>query len=214
MKRIIGLSLLILVLAFWSGVSAMDLAGKFGFSGKGVLGRPIGDFADNGKLGGDIGYGFGVTGEYFISNQIAVGAHFDCSEFGFNWPFASIEIFLPGWESPSPSLKMSDFGVFAKYIIPTVSNAAPYLKLNLGLYKHKIQNNSEAHSYDTKFGFGVVGGVMFRANETFIITGEAIFNNALVKDAETDMAGWKHFWPYNLQYIQIGVGVTLLVGGK
>lgn len=212
MRKFIVILLSVLLLGFCSDAWSMGLAGKFGFTGKGVLGRPFDDFADNGKLGGDIGYGFGVTGEYFISNQIAVGAHFDYSDFGFNWPFYRILIDQPGWESPS--LKMANFGVFAKYIIPTVSNIAPYLKLNLGLYKHKIQNNSEGYSYDMKFGFGVGGGVMLKASETFIITGEAIFNNALVKDAEADIHGWKHIWLHDLQYIEIGVGITLLVGGS
>lgn len=159
----------------------------------------MGDFADDEKIGADIGYGFGVTGEYFLTNQVALGGYFDYSSFG-----------LGSYEDVDISFKITSFGAFAKYIFPTNTNIAPYLKAGAGVYEPKLSvslgDASASASFDMKFGVGVGAGVMFKASDFVLIGAEAVFHD--VMSQETEELGC------DLQYIQINAGVTFLVGGK
>ena len=193
MKKFIGILLVVLVLSFCSNVLALDLAGKFGFTGKGGIDMPMGGFADKEKWHANVGFGLGVSGEYFLTNQIGLGAYFDYNRFGRK-------------DVEGVSYRVVSFGALGKYIIPTNSNIGPYLKVAAGLYQIAITQPSgffsETWAFDMKFGFAVGGGVMFKASDNILVSGEAIFHNATVKGA------------HDVQYIQINAGITFLVGGK
>jgi opacity protein-like surface antigen len=199
MRRTIGIVMVVFLLGFCSNALALDLAGKFGFTGKGGIGIPMGDFADSGDA--EMGFGFGVSGEYFLTNQIGLGAYFDYNRFGVK-------------EVEGVFYQLVNFGGFGKYIIPTNSNISPYLKVAAGLYQILVTQPSgfftETSTFDMKFGFAVGGGVMFKASESVLITGEATFHDAMVKEAKCEGVPFG----VDLQYIQINAGITFLVGGK
>ncbi|MCJ7507203.1 MAG: porin family protein [candidate division Zixibacteria bacterium] len=203
MKRFSVILMVVFVLGFCSNALALDLAGKFGLTGKGGIGIPIGDFADSGKA--EMGFGFGASGEYFLTDQIGLGAYFDYNSFGVK-------------DVDGASYKLINFGAFGKYIIPTNSNISPYLKVAAGLYQTKatqeIGSVNETLSFGMKFGLAVGGGVMFKASNNVLVGTEAMFHDAMVKNAEGDFEGTTYKLLYNLQYIQIHAGVTFLVGGK
>ena len=198
MKKLFGLLIIVFVLGFCSNVLALDLAGKFGFTSKGGVGKPMGELADANAFGADMGYGFGATGEFFLTDRVALGGHFDYMSFGVTE------------EDVDYSLKLTSFGAFVKYIFPTNTNIAPYLKTSTGMYEPKVSGSSDgtipSASFDMKFGFGVGAGVMFKASDFVVIGAEAVFHD--VMSQETEELGC------DLQYIQINAGVTLLVGGK
>ncbi len=199
MKKFFGILMVLFVLGFCSNVLALDLAGKFGFAGKGGIGIPMGDFADDEGVGADMGFGFGVTGEYFLSNQVALGGYFDYSSFGLG-SYGDVDV----------SFKLTSFGGSVKYIFPTNTNIAPYLKASAGKYQPKLSASSGGGSasepLDMRFGFGVGAGVMLKASDFVLIGGEAAFHG--IVSQETEEHGC------DLQYIQINAGVTFLVGGK
>jgi len=196
MKKLVGLLLVVFMLGFCSNALAMDLAGKFGLSGKGEIGMPMGDLAD----GVNTGFGFGASGEYFINDQLAVGAYFDYDIFGT--------------DAEGLSAHIMGLGGFFKYVVPTTSNVSPYLKASAGFYQPKFSGDGESMTFDMKFGFGVGGGVMFKASENVLVGGEIMFHDALVKDAEADIDGGTAKLLYDWQYIQFNFGVTFLLGSQ
>ena len=207
MRKFIVILLVVFVLGLCSNALAMDLVGKFGFSGRGLLGIPMGNFADDNKVGADMGYGFGATGEFFLTDQIALGGYFDYSSYGLG-SFGGIDY----------SLKLTNFGVFIKHIFPTSSNKSLYLKANAGLYKPKVSAKfgslSGSESFEMKFGFGFGGGIMFEVSEFVLVGGEAMFHSAIVKDAEATFEGETEKFGYDLEYIEINFGITFLIGGR
>ena len=218
MKKVIGVLLAVFLLIFSSNALAIDLAGKFAFTVKGGMGLPILDFADKFKVDANVGYGFGMNGEYFITDKIALGADFDYNRFSEG-------------SSGYISLELINFGVFAKYMILTRANTAFYIKLGSGLYKPKeswefsyfVDYNSL--SYGMKFGFGGGGGIMFEVSDFILLSGEVMFQDALVKEAKSDRKfqivddyGDTRIdsipFKADLQYFQIHFGITLLIGGN
>jgi len=200
MKKLVGMLLIVFVLGLCSNVLALDLAGKFGFTGKGGIGIPMGGLADEKKWHADVGFGFGVSGEYFLTNQIGLGAYFGYNRFGRK-------------DVEGVFYQLVSFGASGKYIVPTNSNICPYLKVAAGPYQVMVTQPSgffsETWAFDMKFGFAVGGGVMFKASESVVINAEGMFQNTLVKEAEreTPLGG-------DLQYMQLSAGITFLIGGK
>jgi opacity protein-like surface antigen len=205
MKRLVGLFLVVFMLGFCSNALAMDLAGRFGLTGKAGIGIPMGDFSDKEKGDAKMGFGFGVSGEYFLTNQIGLGAYFDYNDFGVN-------------DADNFSYQFINFGAFGKYIIPTNSNVNPYFKVAAGMYQTRatetVGSASATLSFDMKFGFAMGGGVMFKASDNVVVGVEAMFHDAMVKDAQGEYGGDTYKILYDVQYIQLHAGVTFLVGGK
>ncbi len=198
MKKFIGILLVVLVLSFCSNVLALDLAGKFGLAGKGGISKPMGDLADANAFGADMGFGFGAAGEFFLNHRVALGGYFDYMSFGATE------------KNVDYSLKLTSFGAFVKYIFPTDTNIAPYLKASAGIYKPRVSGSSDgtipSASLAMQFGFAAGAGVMFKASNSVVIGAEAAFHDIISQ--HTEELGC------DLQYIQIDAGVTLLVGGR
>ena len=207
MRRAIGIVMTVFLLGFCSNVWAMDLAGKFGFIGRLTMNKPILNFANEKKTGAQIGYGFGINGEYFVTNQIALGVRFDYNSFRVKSNDADFEVHI----------RVNNFGVFVKYIIPTKTELHPYLKADLGLYKPGICAKSgdytERTSYGMKFGFALGGGV-FQASKFYMLGMEVLFHDAFVKDAKTTYMGDEYNFGRDLEYIQLSVIVAFFIGGS
>ena len=206
-----GIALLIvLVLGSFSNVLAIDLVGKPIFTVKGGMGIPLRGFADDSELGADIGFGFGGDITHFVSNRIGVGICFDYSFYPLESP-----------EGVDFSLRLFNFSAFSKYVILTNSNAIPYLKLEVGVYQPTLVlkggGDENSSDYSMKFGFGVGGGIMFKVNDFIWVGGEAMFHDALVKDATIGKRGSETGFDefgYTLQYIKLNVGITFLIGNR
>lgn len=190
-----------------SSICASDLKGKFALSGQGGMVIPVGDFADEEKFDAGTGFGFGGAGEYFVSNNVAVGATFRYTTNGVKE--------MPG--SVDADWKLTNFGAFVKYIFPTRSNVVPYMRVGLGLYKTKFSASSGAAeaslSFDSKFGFAGGGGVMFHASDNVLLGGEILFHNAMTDGAKADVDSGELELDANVQCITIYGGITFLIGG-
>jgi len=207
MKKVIGVLLTVFLLVFCSNAFAVDLAGKFGLTGKGGIGIPLGSFANLQKIGGQIGYGLGIDGEYFVTNRIAAGAYFDYSRFKIESGTAEFKAFL----------RITSFGAFFKYVFPTNSDLNPYLRLSLGLYKPtacaKSDDVSSSTSYDIKSGYAFGGGI-FKTSDFTMAGIEVLFHKAFVKEGKASFEGNTYKFGYDLEYLEVSLSVTLLFGGK
>jgi hypothetical protein len=207
MRRTIGILLTVFLLVFSSNALAVDLAGKFGFIGRLTMNKPILNFANEKKTGAQIGYGFGINGEYFVTNQIALGARFDYNSFRVKSNDADFEVHI----------RVDNFGAFVKYIIPSKTELHPYLKADLGLYKPGIcaesNDYAERTSYSMRFGFALGGGV-FQASNFYMLGMEVLFHDGFVKGAKTTYMGNEHNFGRDLEYIQLSVIVAFFIGGS
>ena len=206
MKRFTAILLVACVLILCSNALAVNLAGKFALTGRLTINMPILNFADDKKTGGQMGYGFGVNGEYFVADYIALGTRFDYNRFRVKSGDANYEVYF----------KVTSFGAFIKYVILTKSELRLYLKLDLGLYKPRVcaeSDYTQEISYSTKFGFAFGGGV-FRASKFSMAGIEVLFHNAFVKDAKTTYMGDEYNFGRDLEYIQLSVVVAFFIGGR
>jgi opacity protein-like surface antigen len=206
MRKQMVLFLIGLIVLSVSATRAADLKGKFGLSGEGGVVVPMGDFADENKFNAKMGFGFGGSAEYFVTNSLAMGGTF---RYSINGVDADGDV--------DADYKISNYGAFAKYIFPMDSKIMPYIRVDVGLYKPKLSASSggaEASlSFDAKFGFGGGGGVMFQATDNVLAGGEVLFHNAMTDGAKASVDGEEFEMMYNIQFITVYARVTFLVGG-
>jgi len=206
MRRQMVLFLIGLIVLSVSATNAADMKGRFGLSGEGGLVMPMGDFADENKFNADMGFGFGGSGEYFATNNLAIGGTF---RYTINGVDTDGDV--------DADYKISNYGAFVKYLFPVDSNVMPYIRLDMGFYKPKLAASSggaEASlTFDAKFGFGGGGGVMFQASDNVLAGGEILFHNAMTDGARANMDGGEAEMLYDIQFITIYARVTFLVGG-
>lgn len=199
MKKLLVLLVVVLSVFLVSNISGADLKGKFGITGKGGLVIPFGDFSNSDKMAAQLGYGLGITGEYYISNAISIGA-------GFLYDVHSVKDVDFKW-------KISNYGAFFKYHFPTASKILPYVKFDLGFYQPKGSVSSGgtefSATWSTKIGIAGGGGIGYQVSPNIILGGELMLHNAF-----TSSATWEGIkLDSDLQYVSIFAGVTFLVGG-
>lgn len=203
MKKLFLLLAIALTILLASGISAAELKGKFGITGSGGLAIPFGDFSASDKLDAKLGYGFGITGEYYITDAISVGA-------GFFYDIHKIKD-----EPPDMDLKWKilNYGTFFKYSFPTAGKVIPYIKADLGFYQPKgtvSAGSSEASAtFSTKIGIAGGGGIGYQVSPSVLLGAELMVHNAFTSSATWEGAKLDS----DLQYLSIFAGVTFLVGG-
>ena len=206
MRKQMVLFLIGLIVISFSATKASDLKGRFGLSGQGGMVVPMGDFADENKFNADLGFGFGGSGEYFATNNLAIGGTF---RYSINA--------VGNTGGVDADYKISNYGAFVKFLFPTGSNVMPYIRLDMGFYKPKLafsSGSAEASlTFDAKFGFGGGGGVMFQATDNVLAGGEVLFHNAMTEHAKADVNGGQAEMLHDIQFITIYARVTFLVGG-
>jgi opacity protein-like surface antigen len=193
-----------LIVISFSATRASDLKGRFGLSVRGGAVGPIGAFGHLDKLRADGGYGFGVTAEYFASNRFAVGG-----TFGYT---------INGVKNIDPTIhldyKIRNLGAFAKYIFP-IEDVVPYIRLDLGLYKLKTTLSSgpfeSSLNYDSKFGFGGGGGVMFEVGDNWLFSMEVLLHNTMTEGAKADIGGEQLEMLYDIQFCTLFLSATFLI---
>lgn len=214
MRIIRGVCLtLALLTMLTSAALAEELTGKIGVSP--ILGvhMPI-QYLQNDEGGGyaTLGFGGGASGEYFINEDISVGAKFMYDRFGTDLPF---ENFDGTWT-------MMEFGVFGRYRFLPGQPTRPYARAGLvfGNAKLKTENGVEAEG---KVGFSpgaeLAGGVTHMLQDNLFLFGELGWTALATDGKDIDYkidgedAGTGES-QYHLQWIGIKAGVIFLVGGK
>lgn len=213
MKRcLVILSIGLLCFSF-STACAQNLKGKFALTGVGGFNTPIGDFADEEKGAAKSGIGFGGNLEYFISDNFSLGGNFTYRDFGVKTEDAEEE-FRAALQSliqddfPGATVtadleadhKVTSFGVFGKYLIPTNSKLSPYLKAGVGMGKLKSSADVSGSVYylNDQAGYGasadadfdsevyldIGGGLLCLLSDNVALTGEVVFSHLMTDEAE------------------------------
>ena len=212
MKKHVILFVIGFVLISFFSVRASDLKGRFALSGQGGVSIPVGDFADEKRFDAEIGSGVGGAAEYFVSNSFAFGG---TVRYTVNDRYKKV-IYAPDLTA-GQKYKMINFGAFVKYVFPTQSNLMPYVRLDLGFYKHSFCDDygevETSVSFPAKFGFGGGGGLMYRANDHVSVSTGLLFHNAFTEGATAYTSYRAYTVVHDIQFITVYGGITILIGG-
>ena len=151
----------------------------------GGIGLPFGDFAHKATSG----FNLGLTGDYLVYENLAVGGELSWHSFGGN---DNLEKDLSAKLRTSADLKISvvPATVHAKYFLPAGQTVTPFVKGALGLYNYKERteygtNNTEHSS--TRIGFQVGGGANFKSVTSMLYGFDFMYLYIATEDKATNM---------------------------
>jgi opacity protein-like surface antigen len=213
MKRITLLTaamvaVVVAVLLSPSAVHSVDLKGKFALSGQGGLVIPILEFSDPDKFDAQLGYGFGGAGEYFVLNNMSLGATF---RYTANPVKSTPQGLKAHWG-------ITNLAPFVRCVFVTNSNALPYVKLGTGSYKTRLSASSGSQeasfSLDKKFGLCLGAGILFPASNYVLLSAELSLHSVMLYGAKAHVEGEEIASPSDAQYLTMYAGITFLIGGS
>lgn len=221
MKRYTFLLIFFLFSALVSNSAALDLKGKFAFTGGGDLGIPLGDFGDEDKMAAKTGFGFGGNGEYFITDNVAVGGVFHYGS--FSTETGELEEY---GTDVDVTQTVTQFGAFVEYLFPSGPSLSPYLKLGTGFGKYKFDGNVSAvgvridleGDFDSKLYISAGGGIIYMASPNVALRGELLFNHLATDGAKGDVKllgmSLEGELDNNIQYLSMFVGISVFFGSR
>jgi hypothetical protein len=191
--------------------SAQGLTGKFGAAPMVGASMPI-QYLQSDEGGGyaTLGFSVGATGEYFINEDISVGAKFMFDRFGTDFP-----------SDMSGNWTMMEFGVFGRYQFMPGQPTRPYARAGLlfGSAKLKTENGVETEG---KIGMApgaeLAGGVVHKLQDNVSLFGEIGWTALATdgKDIDFKVDG-EDFGTgeaeYHLQWVGIKFGAIFFFGG-
>jgi outer membrane protein with beta-barrel domain len=176
----------------------------------GGLSLPSGGTSDwYDSLGAKTGFNVGLSGAYFLTNNIGIGAYFTYTRFGVD--DAKIENNL--------SHHLYDAGLYFKYAFTGESSWEPYLRLNAGVLFPKFatwvgeeKTQLRELSYDPALSLGIYAGLMFYTSDYGGVYLEAGYHNDITDGIKGEYASEKLNFNDNTNYIEIRGGVSVYFG--
>jgi len=203
MKRLILLFLIFYTIIVCSPLHAQELKWRFGISGTSGIGFPVGDFSDKQKGRAQTGYGLGGNLEYFITENLSLGANLRYQRFGMYVKDLEQDFIefvhdsIPRADTSGIDIdshkSIIHLGVFGKYHFFVGTNFSPFVKFGAGwgkltgwadmpgyiVYPESliaIDRTSEA-SYQGEFYMDVGAGVLYLISDRMGISGELLFTH-------------------------------------
>lgn len=166
-----------------------------------------------GDEGGQATLGFvgGLAGEYFISDDLSVGAHAAFNRFGTDLPLDEL----------SGNWTMIQFGAFGRYRFLPGQTTRPYARAGvlMGNAKLKIENGGEREA-EIGFSLGgeVAGGVTHQLQDNLLLFGEIGWTGLATDGKDVDITvNGEELEPdeseKHIQWIGVKLGVIFLFGG-
>jgi hypothetical protein len=214
MKRVSVLFLCFSTFFFglFSYLNGAELRGRVAVGGNFSLGIPLGDFSSSSLYRTKIGWGAGLSGEYFYRDNLSFGAIAELMTFK-NKKGDSLEWF-PGrplrWD-------LGEVRVFAKYIFPSKSKFSPYAEFSAGAYKlqwlFSPAEGETAAKYQLKPGLSLGGGFLYvLSNEIFLQT-SLLGNYIFSKDAKAPLINQETILEKNIYFISFKIGIVFCLKG-
>ncbi len=203
MKKSFFLLLIFYLILICSPIYGQAMKGKFALSGTSGLGFPLGDFSDKEKGRAQTGYGLGGNLEYFVTDNISLGANFRYQGFGMYVKDLEDDFIIFVHDSiPEADTSGIDIhsdkniihlGIFGKYHFFMGNNFSPFIKMGAGWGKLKGTADMPGHvvypgytmtinrtadaSYDGDIYLDVGGGLLYRFSDKLGISGELLFTH-------------------------------------
>lgn len=173
--------------------TAKEMKGKFALGLNLGANIPTGDFGNEFKVGGVAD----LTGEYYLSNVVALGVEVEGS---VNDPKSDVAAQFPGVDI---SATISSFNATGRFFFPSQS-VEPYVIAGLGAYTQELDlevSGFVVKVSETDFGIHGGAGINFPVSPKVGILAEADFHNIFSKGSSTN-------------FVNVKAGVRLLLGGK
>lgn len=195
-----------------SQASAQGLTGKIGLAPILGVNMPI-QYLQSDEGGGmaTTGFAAGASGEYFVNDDVSVGARFMFDRFGMDLVN----------DDRDGSWTMMEFGAFARYQFMPGKPTRPFARAGLlmGKAKATLKNGSEFEaSFPVSLGAELAGGVIHQLQPNLSLFGELGWT-ALATDGKDieysedgDDLGTRESEKH-LQWVGIKLGVIFFVGG-
>jgi hypothetical protein len=182
---------------------AEDMQGRFAIGAAGGLTMPMGCLADEDEANMKMGWDGGVALDYFLTNDIAIGADFGYGE-------------MANEDDSNIKAKSMNYGVHGKYFIPTGGQAVPYLFAGFAMYNRKVEW-SDVMGTGVNLDFsdskpGVNGGVGFeyRVNEMFGVGANGAYHYTIGK-FEPEIGGTEVELLEDWQYLAFNAAFTFYI---
>ena len=185
---------------------AEDMKGQIGINAAGGITMPMGALADeDNEIGAKFKMGWDVVGglDYFITPAIGIGADFGMGSMKLDVDDEDVDV----------KAKTINFGLHAKYMIPTGGPVVPYLQLGAGMYNRKIESSAGGLSIDfsdTKPGINAGVGVGYKMNEMIAIGVNGTYHYPVGK-FEPEIGGEKVEVLKDWNYLAFNAGVTFFI---
>lgn len=164
--------------------SAQAAGGQVGVTGG--VSFPFGDFSDVASTG----FNVGLTGDWNLTEQFAVGGEVGWHGFGGNDDFEK-SLSADAGSSVDATISLIPVLVHAKWLIPGSASMMPYLKGGLGFYNSKFKaewSGGSDEETNTDFGFELGGGVNYKLNENLTWGVDAAFQSIQTDGDSSNMA--------------------------
>jgi opacity protein-like surface antigen len=134
---------------------------------------PMGDFSS----GYNTGFGFNLSGKYFVTEDVAFGLNFGYNHFGTDWDDISC--------SMMPITALAEYHMKGDIV-------SPYMGIDLGLYNvgtKWVFGNSKMSDSELDFGFAPKAGIAYNLSDNLTISGELKWNYVMVDNDDADWLG-------------------------
>ena len=166
------------------------------------------DLVDGGG-GAKLGFAVGASGEYYVTDEIAVGAKFIFDRFGMNTDD------IPG--DASGNWTVMEFGVFGRYVFMQDVMTHPFVRAGvlMGKAKQTVEVGSGKSEADVAIAPGgeIAAGVMHHIGDNLSVFGEANWTGILTDGKEVDIGATVNpEAEKNIQWVGIKIGVLYTLG--
>jgi opacity protein-like surface antigen len=194
--------LMVSVVAFAADAPAAGAAkGQFEIGLMGGMAMPMGKLADDTVDGANmkIGFGGGLAVDYFVAPEFAIGLD-------------GSYVTMTNEISSDTKANTMQYGLHAKYVIPTGGPFSPYLQVGGGMYNQKIEGSIDALSISvdaTKFGFNGGVGFGYKVNEAVALGVNGFYHMA--GKFEPEFEGVKTEVLEDWSYLTFNAAVTFTI---
>ena len=226
--RIVRIALLALaVLVAASGLArAQEVAAKFALSPQLGLGVPTGDFADTDEgNAATMGFAVGGSGEYFFSENVAVGGKFFYDRFGMD--LGDMEDFFGYYGVDlDGNWSIIEFGAYLKYVLAPGNPTRFFGRAGviMGKMSGTIEVSAEGVTADVdmevpvSLGLELGIGVMHMFSDNMGFVGEAGFTHLMTDGKDVEIKGGGEIETIesdiNTQWFGVKAGICVFLGGK
>jgi|WetSurMetagenome_2_1015567.scaffolds.fasta_scaffold165759_1 opacity protein-like surface antigen len=171
--------LMVSVMAYAADAPAAGAKGQFEIGLMGGIAMPMGKLAADTEDGANMkmGFGGGLALDYFVMPELAIGLD-------------GSYVTMSNETTSDIKAKTMQYGLHAKYVIPTGGKFVPYLQVGGAMYSQKVEgvvSDLLTVTLDaTKFGFNGGVGVGYKASEMVAVGVNGFYHMAGKFEPEID----------------------------
>ncbi|SYZ73556.1 exported hypothetical protein [Candidatus Zixiibacteriota bacterium] len=211
MKKSVLLITTAIVLILAAGAMAQDEGGKTRNFEVGVytgLSLPMGDLKNwNDSMGAKTGFDFGLSGGYFLKENLSLGGYFTYTQF-------PVKLYS------NMHYRFYNVGAYCKYAFVGESDWEPYVKIKAGAdfakfatWTEKDLNRLRELSYKPGLGMSLGAGILRYTSDNGGLFLEGEYHFAPLKSQKATYRDVDYKFDHNVNFLSFRFGVNVFFGG-